>query len=151
KRSKRIIPIPDMVTDALAKHRTDFPPIRLDIDHIDGSTVHGTELVFLRADGQPGNRYSLHRAFQIARARAGLAETVVFHTLRHTYASVQIAAGTSLTALQDRMGHGSIQITSDIYGHLLPTEDDRTRSAIDDAFADDDGDDDGAAGTPAPV
>jgi hypothetical protein len=46
------------------------------------------------------------------------------------------------------MGHGSIQVTSDIYGHLLPTEDDRTRSAIDDAFSGDDPDD-GGAGVPA--
>jgi hypothetical protein len=45
------------------------------------------------------------------------------------------------------MGHGSIQVTSDIYGHLLPTEDDRTRAAIDDAFATDGDGDDGAART----
>ncbi|WP_433191144.1 tyrosine-type recombinase/integrase [Actinoallomurus sp. CA-150999] len=75
-------------------------------------------------------------------------DAVTFHTLRHTYASLQIAAGTSLTALQRRMGHGSIHVTSDIYGHLLPTEDDRTRSAIDDAFSGDDPDD-GGAGVPA--
>jgi hypothetical protein len=58
---------------------------------------------------------------------------------------VQIAAGTSLTALRDRMGHGSIQVTSDTYGHLLPTEDGRTRAAIDNAFTDNDSDDGGAA------
>ncbi|MEV0398855.1 tyrosine-type recombinase/integrase [Actinoallomurus sp. NPDC050550] len=141
KRSKRVVPMPDMVADALIKHRADFPPARQDIVHTDGSTVEGAELVFTRANGKAGNHRDMSRAFQIARARAGLPDAVTFHTLRHTYASLQIAAGTSLTALQRRMGHGSIQVTSDIYGHLLPTEDDRTRTAIDDAFSGDDPDD----------
>jgi hypothetical protein len=36
------------------------------------------------------------------------------------------------------MGHGSIKITMDTYGHLYPTEDLRTRDAIDGAFTNDD-------------
>jgi integrase len=78
----------------------------------------------------------------------GLTTDVKFHGLRHFYASVQIAAGTSLTVLQERMGHSSSKITSDIYGHLLPEEDDRTRATIDAAFSDDQDGDDGTAGLP---
>jgi integrase len=146
KRSKRVVPMPEMVAAALIAHREDFPPTRQDIAHTDGYTVRGAELVFFRANGKPTNARECGRGFQLARARAGLPDEATFHILRHTYASIQIAAGTSLTALRDRLGHGSIQVTSDIYGHLLPTEDDRTRAAIDDAFTSDDDGDDGAAG-----
>lgn len=146
KRSKRVVPMPDIVAEALKRHRADFLPTRQDIAHTDGYTVQAVELVFFRANGKPANARDAGRDIQLARARAALPDAVTFHTLRHSYASLQIAAGTPLTALRDRMGHGSIQVTSDTYGHLYPTEDDRTRAAIDDAFADDDGDDDGTAG-----
>ncbi len=79
----------------------------------------------------------------------GVPETVVFHALRHTYASLQIAAETSLPALRGLMGHSSVMITADTYGHLYPEGDDRTQSAIDAAFNANGGDEDprdGAAG-----
>lgn len=45
--------------------------------------------------------------------------TLRFHDLRHTAASVLIAAGYNPKAIQVHMGHSSIQVTYDIYGHLL--------------------------------
>jgi integrase len=138
RRSNRVVPMPEMVRAALTQHREEFPSIAQDIALTGGSIARGVELVFVRANGKPANSRDVRRVFQFARARAGLSDEVVFHTLRHFYASIQIAAGTSLTALRDRMGHGTIQITSDIYGHLLPAEDDRTRAAIDNAFTDPD-------------
>lgn len=42
------------------------------------------------------------------------------HDLRHTHASWLIAAGIPLTFIQYRLGHESIQTTSDLYGHLMP-------------------------------
>jgi site-specific recombinase XerD len=74
------------------------------------------------------------RIFTQARKKTDLSAAVSFHTLRHTYASLLIAAGTNIKAVQESMGHGSIKITTDIYGHLYPTEDLRTRTAIDGAF-----------------
>jgi integrase len=41
-----------------------------------------------------------------------------FHHLRHTYAALSIAAGMDLYILSRRMGHSSITITADKYGHL---------------------------------
>jgi len=40
--------------------------------------------------------------------------------LRHFFASLGIAAGTDPKALQQAMGHSSIQVTMDVYGHLFP-------------------------------
>ena len=44
-------------------------------------------------------------------------------TLRHSYASHLIQAGASLTYVKEQMGHGSIQVTVDTYGHLVPGAD----------------------------
>ncbi len=45
---------------------------------------------------------------------------ILLHECRHTYASFMIAAGINPKALQTYMGHASITITLDRYGHLLP-------------------------------
>jgi integrase len=150
KRSRRVVPVPEMVSDALRAHRETFPPVDQEVGDMDGKTVHLTALVFTRNDGSPANDDTLRSAFRRGRAAAGLPSSVCFHVLRHTYASLLIAAGTHLTVIRDRMGHGSIKITGDTYGHLYPAEDDRTRNAIDAAFSSDGDDgDDGAAGVPA--
>lgn len=47
-------------------------------------------------------------------------EPIGLHEARHTAASVMIAAGINIKALSEFMGHASITITLDLYGHLLP-------------------------------
>jgi integrase len=42
--------------------------------------------------------------------------------LRHTAASLYIAAGTPPKVVQRILGHGSISITLDLYGHIYPDE-----------------------------
>ena len=51
--------------------------------------------------------------------RAGLTK-LGFHEARHTYASLMIAAGVNAKALSTYMGHSSITVTLDRYGHLFP-------------------------------
>jgi Phage integrase family len=46
-----------------------------------------------------------------------------FHDLRHTFGSLLIQDGASLTYVKEQMGHSSIQITVDTYGHLVPGAD----------------------------
>lgn len=43
-----------------------------------------------------------------------------FHDLRHTYASLLIATGEHAKYIQSQMGHSSITITLDLYGHMMP-------------------------------
>ena len=55
-----------------------------------------------------------------ALAKAGL-RRFRFHDLRHTFGSLLIQDGASLAYVKDQMGHSSIQVTVDIYGHLVPS------------------------------
>jgi len=52
--------------------------------------------------------------------KAGLREIRV-HDVRHTYASLLLSDGASLVYVKEQMGHSSIQMTVDIYGHLIPS------------------------------
>lgn len=61
----------------------------------------------------------------------GLEKQPRIHDLRHSQASWLIAAGLPLTAVQRRLGHESIQTTSDRYGHLDADMDDRVVAALD--------------------
>jgi integrase len=51
--------------------------------------------------------------------RAGL-PAIRFHDIRHTYASLALAAGVHPKVVSDRMGHSSITITLDTYSHAIP-------------------------------
>ena len=45
---------------------------------------------------------------------------VTFHALRHSFAHALIQNGASLAYVKEMMRHHSIQVTVDIYGHLVP-------------------------------
>jgi integrase len=77
-------------------------------------------------------RYSnwFKRHFKPAVERAGLQPATRFHDLRHSYAAMLIAQGAHPRAIMERMGHSTITVTLDTYGHLLPKID----AALDDAL-----------------
>ena len=57
---------------------------------------------------------------RLVQARPGHNPALV---LRHTFGSFLIQDGASLAYVKDQMGHGSIQVTVDTYGHLIPGAD----------------------------
>ncbi len=78
-------------------------------------------LVFTNTYGRPVNQSTfLVHVWRPALKKSGLTKTPRVHDLRHTHASWLIAAGVPLTFIQERLGHESIQTTSDTYGHLMP-------------------------------
>lgn len=66
---------------------------------------------------------------------AGLPATFTFHALRHTCASLLIAANVPAKAIQARLGHSSFKITMDTYGHLYSDSMDVVTDALSAAFA----------------
>jgi integrase len=67
---------------------------------------------------------------QTAWRRAGL-EPIGLHECRHTFASLVIAAGVNAKAITAYLGHASIQTTFDLYGHLMPGNEDEAVALVD--------------------
>ena len=74
------------------------------------------------------NRFSASWARAVA--RAGLPRGTRFQDLRHTFASALIAYGCSVKAVQLALGHENASVTLNNYAHLWPSDDERTRDAI---------------------
>jgi integrase len=87
------------------------------------SMRHRDEHVFTAADGTELRQRKFWKGVWLrATAAAGL-EGLRIHDLRHTHAAALISDGIPLTGIQRRLGHSSISVTSDMYGHLLPVVD----------------------------
>ena len=78
----------------------------------------GSGLLFGRSPQTPFNYSGLATSARRAWADAELA-SITPHEARHTYASLMIAAGVPAKELAEYMGHASVAITLDRYGHLF--------------------------------
>ena len=113
--SRRYVSLPPTLVRALAQH-------------LDG---HTGELVFTNEHGSPLRRSNFHaRVWRPAVAAAGLSPAPRFHDLRHSHVAMLIAAGVPLKAIQHRLGHASIVMTMDRYGHLLADVDEDLLSGL---------------------
>lgn len=70
--------------------------------------------------GRPLEPVVLHRAYKALLRKAGLPTTLRFHDLRHSAASLLIAQGVHPRAIMELLGHSSITVTMNVYGHVLP-------------------------------
>ncbi|MBQ0983525.1 site-specific integrase [Streptomyces sp. F63] len=92
--------------------------------------------VFRGADGGPVARtWFYDNVWRKAVQRAGLPKGTGMHALRHTYASLLIAAGESVKVVSERLGHTNAAMTLNVYSHLFPDSENKTRKALDNAFA----------------
>lgn len=121
-RSRRTLPLPQVVADALARHIAEHSPGE------DGSLFTSSAGVVYWQD------YYASRVFAPAARRAGLPAGTTTHDLRHHYASVLLAAGESVVAVAERLGHENAALVLTTYGHLMPDSEDRTRRAVDEAW-----------------
>lgn len=83
--------------------------------------------MFTTEFGGPVEPRNVLRTIELAAAKAGV-EGVGIHTLRHSAAVAWLEAGVHIKAVADLLGHSSISITGDIYGH---TSDNTARAAVD--------------------
>jgi integrase len=91
-----------------------------------GSAWRETGRVITTETGEPCDPHNALRAFKVAAARAGLTDAGL-HTLRHSATSVMLTHGVPLKVVSDILGHSSIAITGDVYGHVSP---DVSRDAV---------------------
>jgi len=76
-------------------------------------------LVFPTKNNTPHEVKNVSARFRKIAAKAGLDMT--FHGLRHTHASLLLNDGQPLATVQERLRHKQSSITSDIYGHVMPS------------------------------
>jgi integrase len=118
----RAIPLPQTVALALAEHIRLFGA---------RTPAEPGDLLFTDVDGAPIRRSRWSEIWRAAADPVGLPKGTGFHALRHHYASTLIRAGESVKVVQERLGHTSATMTLDVYGHLFPDDEDRTRGAVD--------------------
>lgn len=82
-----------------------------------GSYKHKLNLVLCRDDGNFMPKSSLFNSFSRILKRIGHPPMPI-HSLRHTHAVLLLEAGNDMKYVQERLGHGSITITSDVYSHI---------------------------------
>ena len=75
--------------------------------------------VFTMEDCRPLDPAYVTRLFQKIWTQAVPLPELTFHGLRHSYASLMIAAGADLNTVSKLMGHSSITVTADIYAHVF--------------------------------
>jgi len=82
----------------------------------------GQALLFDRGDGWPVDPDHLSgRRWNALLRVAELRESLRWHDMRHTFASLLLNRGESLKTISELMGHSSVQVTGDRYAHLMPS------------------------------
>jgi integrase len=122
-RARRTVPLNPAVVAMLRKHRTAQKEERLRA----ANQWQDSGLVFTTELGAPVDPRNLLRVIEVAAQAAGV-EGVGVHTLRHSAAVAWLESGVHIKAVADLLGHSSIAITGDVYGH---TSDNTARAAVD--------------------
>lgn len=118
--------------------------------HLGLEVVQASGLVFCGPQGAPLRRGNFNRVWRRACVGAGFDPTpeqladprrrphrlegFVFHELRHTAAALAIAQGAHPLAIKERLGHSSITVTMDRYGHLFPRLEEQVAEGLDEVL-----------------
>jgi len=120
--SYREVPLPAPVISELQLHLSAYP-------------IVANGLIFNHHNAHtPLRRTSFGVCWRAARNAASLSSDIGFHALRHYYASMLIAGGASVKAVQSRLGHATSAETLDTYAHLWPDDDGSTRAIVEAAW-----------------
>jgi integrase len=116
RRSRRRIALTPLACDALCRHRVGQWAERQRVEE----AWCDNDLIFTN---EVGNRIHLcgfnRDKFWPIIKRAGLPR-VRFHDLRHTAATLLLSQGVNVKVVSEMLGHSSVSITLDVYGHVLP-------------------------------
>lgn len=130
--SRRSVHLPPYVMNVLRRHaadqraliagrgRSDGPEIGTgNTRRYEASAIADYGLVFIGERGQPLRGATVYRRFHRLLKAHGL-PLIRWHDLRHSAASIMLALGLPLFAVQKTIGHANLQMLSQRYGHVVP-------------------------------
>jgi integrase len=123
KRSRRIVKLQNFILKALRALKAAQESSR------EENTFPSSELIFVSAAGLPLKQRAVKREFRRLLAIAGI-RSVRLYDLRHTAATLAIAAGVSVKVISDQLGHASISFTLERYSHVLPSIQDEAAAKV---------------------
>lgn len=115
--SARTIPLLAVLRDYLDEHKM-------------STGRDGEDLAFGREADRPFIPSTIRNRARTAWREAGC-DPITLHECRHTFASLLIDAGANPKAVQEFMGHSTITMTFDQYGHLMPGSRVEVRDKVD--------------------
>ena len=113
-RSRRSVNLPKPMLGLLKRQRAWQALDRLSL----GEAWEDSGFIFTTRTGTPLDPRNLLREFKGICADAGLGDWHI-HELRHSSASLMLASGVPLQVVSEILGHASIRMTADVYGHIM--------------------------------
>ena len=136
--SYRVVSIPHSVTEKLRKLQLEQTRYRLSV----GDYWQGEGWIFTQGDGRMMNYSTPYKSLQdilthynADKAEADKLPMIPFHGLRHTTATLQIAAGTDVRTVSSIMGHRETSTTMNIYAHNLKTAEQEAVNRVEEMIA----------------
>jgi integrase len=127
---RRRVTLPAATVESLRRHRTAQLEYRLSI----GPVYDDHDYVFVNETGGYIHPNTLNRRFAQLTAKAGL-PAIRFHDLRHTSATMLLAAGVHPKIVQERLGHTDIAMTLNRYSHVTMDMQQAAADAIENALS----------------
>ncbi|WJQ79276.1 site-specific integrase [Brevibacillus brevis] len=112
--SNRTIKISQSLINDLKHHLSYQNKNKLGFDEL---YHHDLNLVLCRKDGNFIPKSTLFNAFSRILKKVNM-PSMPIHSLRHTHAVLLMETGADMKYIQERLGHGSMQITADVYAHI---------------------------------
>lgn len=128
-RSRRTLPLPRVLVATLKTHHAAQAVEREQA----GSRWQDPGIVFASTRGTVIEPRNLNRLLDQVIQRAGL-RRIRFHDLRHTCASLLLAQGVSPRVVMELLGHTQLSMTTDLYGHVMPSSLRAAADALDGVF-----------------
>lgn len=114
-RGRRSVALDSGTVAAIRDHRKRQAEERLAF----GPAYRDSDLVFAQEDGSPIDPDRFTKMFA-AHVRDATLSRIRLHDLRHTHATLALAAGVHPKVVSERLGHATVSLTLDTYSHAIP-------------------------------
>lgn len=116
KSSRRLVVLPEITVKVLDEHLKR----QMEERSLYAEAYRDMGLVFCAPDGGPQDPDNFRRTFNMLIEKAGVPK-IRIHDLRHTHATLLLAAGMHPKIVSERLGHAEITTTMNTYSHILPS------------------------------